>query len=160
MNQEITLDAVDRRILAELQRNARATYDELGALVGLAATTAMRRVRRLEETGVIVGYAAKLAPERVGLGLAAYISVRLTKIAEGAQRNPVELFAAAVQAWPEVVECSALSGDMDYLLHVRVRDMGHYSRFIMDQLLQHPAVQDCKTSFVLREFKRAAVIAL
>lgn len=149
----MSLDAVDRRILQALQAQGRITYDELASAVGLSASAALRRVKRLEEAGVIAGYVALLVPERVGLGLTAYINVRLEKHTDADQRSPVETFTAAVQAWPEVVECAALSGEMDYLLRVLVRDMAHYSRFIMDVLLKHPAVQDCRTSFVLRQLK-------
>ncbi|HSM21107.1 MAG TPA: Lrp/AsnC family transcriptional regulator [Rubrivivax sp.] len=153
MNKEIELNAVDKRILQALQAQGRITYDELASAVGLSASAALRRVKRLEEAGVITGYVALLAPERVGLGLTAYINVRLEKHTDADQRSPVETFTAAVQSWPEVVECAALSGEMDYLLRVLVRDMAHYSRFIMDVLLKHPAVQDCRTSFVLRQLK-------
>jgi Lrp/AsnC family transcriptional regulator, leucine-responsive regulatory protein len=114
----------------------------------------------LSQAGVIAGYVALVDAERVGLALAAYISVRLAKRMAGDRHSPVESFTAAVQAWPEVVECAALSGDMDYLLHVRVADMAHYSRFIMDTLLQHPTVQDCKTSFVLQRLKTTTALPL
>jgi Lrp/AsnC family leucine-responsive transcriptional regulator len=68
------------------------------------------------------------------------------------------LFYAAVQAWPEVVECAALTGEMDYLLRVVVEDMAHYSRFIMETLLKHPSVEDCKTSFVLDRVKNTTAV--
>lgn len=152
------LDAVDKRILQALQGNGRATYDELAAGVGLSASATLRRVKRLEEAGVIAGYVALVAPEKVGLGLTAYINVRLAK--HSPQRSPVDAFAAAVQAWPEVVECAALTGDMDYLLRVLVRDMAHYSSFIMDSLLKHPSVQDCKTSFMMRRLKGTTAVPL
>ena len=155
---DIRLDTIDRRILQALQANGRASYDELAAGVGLSASATLRRVKRLEESGVISGYAALVAPERVGLGLTSYISVRLAKHSD--QRSPVDDFAAAVQTWPEVVECAALTGEMDYLLRVLVRDMAHYSRFIMDSLLKHPSVQDCKTSFMLRKLKGTTVLPL
>lgn len=153
MTTENALDAIDRRILQLLQAQGRSTYDELAAAAGLSASAALRRVKRLEDAGVITGYVALVAPERVGLGLGAYISVRLEKHADLGKRSPMDAFAAAVQAWPEVVECAALSGEMDYLLRVLVRDMAHYSRFIMDSLLKHPSVQDCKSSFVLQRWK-------
>jgi Lrp/AsnC family leucine-responsive transcriptional regulator len=79
--------------------------------------------------------------------------VRLEKHTESHKRNPMDVFRASVQTWPEVVECAALTGEMDYLLRVLVADMAHYSRFIMDTLLKHPSVQDCKTSFVLDRVK-------
>ena len=151
-------DGVDRRILQALQANGRATYDELAAGVGLSASATLRRVKRLEEAGVIAGYVALVTPEKVGLALTAYINVRLAK--HSPQRSPVDAFAAAVQAWPEVVECAALTGDMDYLLRVLVRDMAHCSSFIMDSLLKHPAVQDCKTSFMMRRLKGTTAVPL
>lgn len=153
-----TLDAIDRRILQALQLQGRATYDEIAAQVGLSASATLRRVKRLEESGVIAGYAARLLPERVGLGLTAYISVRLEKHTDTHKRSPMDTFAAAAQSWPEVVECSALTGEMDCLLRVVVRDMAHYSGFVMDTLLKHPSVQDCKTSFVLRRLKDTAAL--
>ncbi len=153
------LDAVDRRILQVLQSQGRCTYDELATQVGLSASAVLRRVKRLEDQGIIAGYAALVAPERVGLGLTAYINVRLEKHTETHKRNPMDLFAASVQTWPEVVECSALTGEMDFLLRVVVRDMAHYSRFIMESLLKHPSVQDCKTSFVLQRLKGTTALA-
>ncbi len=153
MKTGIDIDQLDRRILQALQRQGRATYDELASAVGLSPSAVLRRVRRLEESGVIAGYVALIAPERVGLGLTAYINVRLEKHVETHKRNPMDLFAASVQTWPEVVECAALTGEMDFLLRVVVCDMAHYSRFILEQLLKHPSVQDCKTSFVLHQVK-------
>ncbi|MFM7507896.1 MAG: Lrp/AsnC family transcriptional regulator [Rubrivivax sp.] len=152
------IDAIDQRILQALQANGRATYDELAQAVGLSASAALRRVKRLEEVGVIAGYVALVDPGRVGLPLTAYISVRLAKTS--ASRNPIDEFAAAVQSWPEVVECAALTGEMDYLLRVLVRDMAHHSRFLMDQLLRHPSVMDCKTSFQLRRLKGTTAVPL
>lgn len=158
MPADIELDAVDRRILRALQSDGRATYDQLAALVQLSPSATLRRVKRLEEAGVIAGYVAVVPPERVGLGLSAYLNVRLEKHTEVHKRNPMDLFKASVQAWPEVVECVALTGEMDYLLRVEVEDMAHYSRFIMDTLLKHPSVEDCKTSFVLDRVKSTRAV--
>jgi Lrp/AsnC family transcriptional regulator, leucine-responsive regulatory protein len=158
MERRSELDAIDQRLLQALQANGRATYDELAQAVGLSASATLRRVKRLEDAGVISGYVALVEPARVGLPLTAYISVRLAKTS--AARNPIDEFAAAVQTWPEVVECAALTGEMDYLLRVLVRDMAHHSRFIMDQLLRHPSVMDCKTSFQLRRLKGTTAVPL
>ena len=152
------LDKLDLQILRQLQANGRATYDEVADAVGLSASAVLRRVRRLEDASVIARYAAIVEPERVGLGLTAYINVRLEKHTEHHKRTPMDAFRAAVQAWPEVVECAALTGEMDFLLRVVVADMAHYSRFIMDTLLKHPSVQDCKTSFVLRPVKTTTAL--
>ncbi|MGK6305567.1 Lrp/AsnC family transcriptional regulator [Variovorax sp. DT-64] len=152
------LDKLDRLILRTLQSDGRATYDQLAEKVSLSPSAVLRRVRRLEETGVIDRYVALVKPEAVGLGLTAYLNVRLEKHTETHKRNPMDLFRASVQTWPEVVECAALTGDMDYLLRVVVADMAHYSRFIMDTLLKHPSVEDCKTSFVLDRVKATTAV--
>jgi len=158
METPVALDMVDRRILRALQRDGRMTYDILAQDVGLSPSAALRRVKRLEEAGAIAAYVALLSPERVGLPLTAYLNVRLEKHTERHKRNPMDLFRAAVQTWPEVVECASLTGEMDYLLRVVVEDMAHYSRFIMDTLLKHPSVQDCKTSFVLDRVKNTTAL--
>ena len=151
------LDAIDRRILRALQVDGRMIYDALAAQVSLSPSATLRRVKRLEESGVISGYVALVSPERVGLSLTAYLNVRLEKHSQIHKRTPMDLFRAAVQTWPEVVECAALTGEMDFLLRVVVQDMAHYSSFIMDTLLKHPSVEDCKTSFVLDRASSAAL---
>jgi Lrp/AsnC family transcriptional regulator, leucine-responsive regulatory protein len=154
------LDKLDKTILRVLQENGRETYDVIGAQVGLSPSAVLRRVKRLEEAGVIDRYVALVRPQAVGLGLTAYINVRLEKHTEGHKRHPMDVFRASVQTWPEVVECAALTGDMDYLLRVMVQDMAHYSRFIMDTLLKHPSVEDCRTSFVLDRVKATTAVPL
>ena len=144
---------MDRRIIAALQESGRLSYEDLGGKVGLSASATLRRVKRLEDSGVIAGYVALVRARRIGLGLTAYINVRMEKQTGREKRNPMDLFAAAVATWPEVLECVSLTGDMDYLLKVVVADMDHYTRFVMDTLLKHPSVQDCRTSFVMRPFK-------
>ena len=152
------LDKLDKAILRCLQDNGRETYDVIGTQVGLSSSAVLRRVKRLEDAGVIDRYVALVKPEAVGLALTAYLNVRLEKHSESHKRNPMDLFRASVQAWPEVVECAALTGEMDYLLRVVVQDMAHYSRFIMDTLLKHPSVEDCKTSFVLDRVKATTAV--
>jgi Lrp/AsnC family leucine-responsive transcriptional regulator len=137
------IDKLDRAILRRLQDNGRETYDVIGEQVGLSPSAVLRRAKRLEECGVIDRYVALVRPEAVGLGLTAYLNVRLEKHTESHKRNPMDLFRASVQTWPEVVECAALTGEMD---------------FIMDTLLKHPSVQDCKTSFVLDRVKATTAV--
>jgi Lrp/AsnC family leucine-responsive transcriptional regulator len=154
----VALDKLDKLILRSLQEDGRATYDQIAEQVSLSPSAVLRRVKRLEVDGVIDRYVALVKPESVGLALTAYLNVRLEKHTESHKRNPMDLFRASVQTWPEVVECAALTGDMDYLLRVVVQDMAHYSRFIMDTLLKHPSVQDCKTSFVLDRVKATTAV--
>lgn len=158
MSAHIEIDAIDRRMLDALQQDGRLTFDALAERVGLSPSAVLRRVRRLEQSGVIAGYRAQVVPERLGLGLTAYVNVRLEKHTPDLRRSPMESFRAAVQTWPEVVECAALAGEMDYLLRILVRDMEHYARFLRDTLLAHPSVQDCKTSFVLERVKAAGQV--
>jgi len=158
MADSAALDKLDKAILRALQDNGRETYDVVGEQVGLSPSAVLRRVKRLEESGIIDRYVALVRPESVGLGLTAYINVRLEKHTEHHKRNPMDLFRASVQSWPEVVECVALTGEMDFLLRVVVEDMAHYSRFIMETLLKHPSVQDCKTSFVLDRVKATTAV--
>ena len=153
-----TFDKLDGAILRMLQLNGRTTYDTVGEQVGLSPSAVLRRVKRLEESGVIDRYVALVKPDKVGLGLTAYINVRLEKHSETHKRNPMDVFRASVQTWPEVVECAALTGEMDYLLKLLVKDMAAYSRFIMDVLLKHPSVQDCKTSFMLDQVKSTTAV--
>ncbi|MFE8647154.1 Lrp/AsnC family transcriptional regulator [Sphingomonas sp. NCPPB 2930] len=154
------LDKLDTLILRRLQADGRASYENIAESVGLSPSAVLRRVRRLEDSKVIDRYVALVRPEAVGLGLTAYLNVRLEKHAEIQKRNPVDLFRASVQTWPEVVECAALTGETDYLLRIVVADMAHYSRFIMDTLLRHPSVEDCKTSFVLDRVKATTAVPL
>lgn len=154
------IDKLDRAILRRLQANGRETYDVIGEQVGLSPSAVLRRVKRLEDSGVIDRYVALVQPETVGLGLTAYLNVRLEKYTETSKRNPMDVFRASVQTWPEVVECVSLTGEMDYLMRVVVADMQHYTRFVMDTLLKHPSVQDCKTSFVMDRVKLTTAVPL
>ena len=160
MTESHTIDKLDRAILRRLQENGRQTYDVIGEQVGLSPSAVLRRVKRLEEVGIIERYVALVAPAKVGLGLTAYLNVRLEKNTAVHKRNPMDAFRESVQTWPEVIECVSLTGEMDYLLQVVVSDMQHYSRFIMETLLKHPSVQDCKTSFVLDRVKGTTSVPL
>ena len=157
-NTEHKLDKLDRAILRQLQSNGLQTFDEMGERIGLSPSAVLRRVKRLEEAGTIDRYVALVRPEKVGLALTAYLNVRLEKHSKAGMPSPRDAFAQSVCSWPEVTECATLTGDMDYLLHVVVADMAHYRRFIMDSLLQHPCVLDCKTSFVLDRLKSTTAI--
>jgi len=149
------LDKLDRAILRRLQDNGRETYDVIGEQVGLSPSAVLRRAKRLEECGVIDRYVALVRPESVGLGLTAYINVRLEKLTESHKRNPMDLFRASVQTWPEVVECAALTGEMDYLLRVVVKDTRDYERLLREKLYKIKGIRHSRSSFVLRTLKKA-----
>lgn len=149
MPENPTLDRIDLRLLALLQQQGRTANSEIAAQVNLSPSACLRRIQRLEAAGVIDGYGARVNPRRVGLGLQAYVRVQLEKHGP----SSVERFAENVQTWDEVVTCHALTGDMDYLLHVVVRDLEHFSRFLLDRLLNASGVADVNSSFVLRTVK-------
>lgn len=151
-----TFDRTDLRILAELQRDGRITNAELASRVALSASPCLRRVQRLEQEGVITGYAALVDPQRVGLGLQAIVRVQLEKHDSAS----IALFVDHVQGWGEVVACHALTGDMDYLLHVVVADLDHFSRFLLDRLLNAAGVADVNSSFVLRTVKQTFALPI
>lgn len=149
---ENDLDRIDERILYELQRNGRLSNQELADLVSLSPSPCLRRVRRLEQEGYIRKYMAVVDAEKVGLGLIAYVTIRLDK-SHRLKTAPLSDFARDVQLWSEVVECFAMSGDMDYLLRVQVKDLQAFSQFAMDKLMQHPSVVDMKSSFAMQSIK-------
>ncbi len=144
------LDRIDRRILELLQADGKLSNQELAERVSLSPSPCLRRIRRLEESGVIRQYVALLDPGKVGLGLLAYATVRLEKHGDADQRSPVDSFRGAVKSWPEVIACYAMTGEMDYLLRVEVQDL----------LLRHPAVVDVKSSFALERIKDTTALPL
>jgi Lrp/AsnC family transcriptional regulator, leucine-responsive regulatory protein len=156
MTTDISLDRTDLRILVELQREGRVTNAELAERVALSSSACLRRVQRLEAAGVILGYGARVNAKAIGLGLEAFVRVQLDK--QGSLS--VERFGEAIQDWDEVVACWALSGDMDYLLHVFVSDLEHFSRFVMQRLLNAAGVADVNSNFVLQTVKRSRGLPL
>jgi Lrp/AsnC family leucine-responsive transcriptional regulator len=153
---EHRLDRVDLALLGLLQAQGRISNAELAEKVNLSASACLRRVQRLEESGVIAGYAALVDPARVGLGLQAFVRVQLAKH----DAEAIAGFTARVNDWDEVVACHALTGDMDYLLHVIVQDLDHFSRFLLDRLLNNSGVADVNSSFVLRAVKQGRRLAM
>ena len=149
MPEQVALDRTDVRVLALLQREGRLPNSELAGRVNLSPSACLRRVQRMEAAGVITGYGARLDPLALGLGLQAFVRVQLQKHGQ----ESVAHFAQNVQDWDEVVTCHALTGDMDYLLHVIVRDLEHFSNFLLDRLLNASGVADVNSSFVLRTVK-------
>ncbi|MDE2155474.1 MAG: Lrp/AsnC family transcriptional regulator [Xanthomonadaceae bacterium] len=150
------LDRTDLRLLAILQTEGRITNTELAERVSLSPSACLRRLQRLELDKIITGYAAQIDPLAVGLGLQAFVRVQLSKHESAA----IESFVDLVNGWDEVVACHALTGDMDYLLHVHVADLKDFSRFLLDHLLNATGVADVNSSFVLRTVKRSLALPL
>lgn len=145
----IDLDDIDKRIVAVLQAEGRLPMVDLADRVGLSATPCQRRVRRLEEEGVIGRYAALVPPSAVGLALQALVQVTLDDHSE----KTVAAFESAIRGRPEVVACYAVTGDMDFLLHVLAPDLASFSEFAMKALLRMPGVRGTRSSFIMQAVK-------
>ncbi len=150
------LDEIDRRILTRLQENARISNVDLAAEVGVSPSPCWRRVRDLEQTGVIARYVTLVDPSAAGLPVSVFIQVSLERQAESA----LEIFETAVLGWPEVLECHLMTGDADYLLRVVVADLAAYERFLMDHLTKVPGVTSIKSSFSLKQVKYGTALPL
>jgi DNA-binding Lrp family transcriptional regulator len=149
---EADLDTLDRKILDALQADGRASNVELSARVHLSAPQCFRRVRALEERGVIRGYAAQVRPESLGLGVMAYVSLNI----DGGQFGRVRDIESSIRAFPQILECHTVSGDYDYLLKVVARDLKSLSQFLTDRLMQVPGVDDVRSMICLEEIKAAS----
>jgi len=149
---EATLDAIDRKILDALQADGRISNVDLAARVHLSAPQCLRRMRALEERGVIRGYRALAAPERLGLGVVAYVHLNIDADAFGRVREIEQL----IRSFPQILECYTVSGDYDYLLKVVARDLKSLSQFLTDRLMQTPGVADVRSMICLEEIKAPA----
>lgn len=149
------LDKTDLKILQVLQDNGRLTNVELAERVALSPSPCLRRLKQLEESGIIRCYAALLNPCQIALGLQAFIRVRVNKNKKS--RNEFNL---AVQRWPQVLNCFALTGESDYILQAFFSDMNAFSYFVLETLLATPGVEDAKSSFVLKEIKSSTILPL
>lgn len=152
----LELDAVDWRIVSELQADARLTNVELAERVGLSPSPCLRRVRRLTEEGCIASYRAVLHRNRVGLDLTVFLSVKIDRHANDAALE----FERVVTAMPEVVACHLVAGEADYLLEVVVPDMERYQRFLVGKLLELCIVRDVRSSIAIQSLKADAPLPL
>jgi Lrp/AsnC family leucine-responsive transcriptional regulator len=150
------LDGIDRRIIAELQTDARLSNVELAACVGLSPSPCLRRVKRLEREGYIEGYRATLRRDRVGLGFSVFLSV---KIDSHANERALK-FEEAIEAMPEVIACHLVSGEADYFLEVVVPDLEHYQRFLVGKLLNLPIVREVRSNVAIQTVKAGAPLPL
>ena len=151
----IDIDDTDKQILRLLQTQARMSITELAERVNLSATPCARRIKRLEEAGIITGYHTQTDAQKLGYPLAVFIAISMDR--HTADR--FELFEEKIQSFDEVVSCSIVTGRTeDYLIKVRVRDMAHYEEFLLHRLNRIEGVAQVHTSFELREvFSRSVV---
>ena len=145
----LKLDQIDRHILSELQAEGRITNVELAKRVGISAPPCLRRVRALEETGVITGYCALIEEKKVGYDLVAFAMVGLSSQSEA----DLIAFEELVRTWPTVRECHMLSGEFDFVLRCVAPDLPRFQDFVIHQLTAAPHVANVKTSLAIRRSK-------
>lgn len=148
------LDAIDRRILNALQRDGRLQNVELAKEVGLSPSPCLRRVRLLEEAGVIERYVAVLNAAKVGKGLTVFARVWL----KGQDAETVDHFTDTVKLLPEVVECHLMAGDCDFLLRIVAADLDDYRRFQVEHLTRIKGVQSVKTEIPMQKIKLTSAL--
>lgn len=145
----LPMEPADTRILAALQEDGRLTNQDLADRVGLSTSPCWRRVRRLEEDGIIQGYRADLDRRQLGLGVLAFIRVKIDSHSEA----EAEAFSDEVMQLREVVACYSIAGDADFLLQVVARDLDAYAQFAMTTVRRLPRIKEMQTTFVLKEIK-------
>ena len=146
-----TVDEIDRKILRELRSDARLTQLELADRVGLSPTACTRRVRLLEQSGVISGYRARFDEATLGFGFSVFISVKL----DHQVKDRLASFEAAVNRFPEVVDCWLMTGSRDYLLRIAVKDLVEFESFLIQHLTNVPGVASIESSIPIRRVKAA-----
>lgn len=144
-----TLDVIDRKILTILQADSRVTMQELADRVGLSVSPCHRRVKLLEERGVISRYIAMVDQKSVGLPVSVFISIKL----ERQKEEDLDRFAKAISKWKEVLECYLMTGNRDYLLRVVTADLPSYEAFIKTKLTRLDGIASIESSFALSQVK-------
>ena len=145
------MDKIDRKILSELQKNGRASLQEISQAVGLSSTPCWTRMKRMEEDGVIERYTVSLNAHALGLGDTVLVQLTLDSHSD----NTLEKFGQVLATIPEVIEAYLVSGEYDYLLRVAVKDTKDYERLLREKLYKIKGIRHSKSSFVLRTLKKA-----
>ncbi|WP_395685957.1 Lrp/AsnC family transcriptional regulator [Aestuariivirga sp.] len=143
------IDKISMSILRTLQKDGRTTVNDLSERVGLSASAVARRVRLLEEAGVISGYAALIDEAQLGFGFSVFVSVKLERQVDSALAK----FEAAINTFPEVVECWLMTGNRDYLLRISTRGLDDFERFLVGKFTKIPGVASIESSIPLRRVK-------
>lgn len=153
---KMQLDAIDLKILRELQRNAEIPNTELAERVNLSPSPCLRRVRILRESGIIKSSVVLLDPASIDLNINVFVRVTLSQQTE----ENISGFEANVRKRPEVLECYLMTGDEDYLLRVVVPDLAHYERFLKTYLTRIPGVANIRSSFALNQVSYSTALPL
>ena len=154
--QAVQIDQTDRRILEILQTEPGVNAAEVGERIGLSQSAVWRRIQSLRETGVIHDQPMKLDREKVGLNTMVFAHVKLTSHG----RSNLADFSAAVQAYPEVLDCYVVLGNVDYLLRIVTEDIKAYEQFFFEKLSQLPGIQEVNSSIVLSDIKHSTILPI
>ena len=150
------MDQIDKRILQALQRNGKLQNVELAQIVGLSPSPCLRRVKQLEDDGIIEKYVALLNPQKVNLGLTVFARIWL----KGQDAKTVNAFVEAIQFMDEVVECQLMAGDCDFFLRIMVADLDAYRKFQIQRLNKISSIQNVKTEIPLQKIKQTTALPL
>ena len=150
------LDAIDWNILKELQDDGRMTNVELARRVGISAPPCLRRVKRLEEAGIICGYRALLNAPALGLDVVAFCLIGLHRQSDA----ELKAFAESARRWPLVREAWMVSGDSDFLLHCVAPDLGVFQNFVIEELAAAPNVDTVRTALTIRQIKDEGLVTI
>lgn len=150
------LDPVDARILELIQNDASLSVAEIAERVGLSPSPCWRRIKRLEDAGIILRRVTVLDPERLGLGFEVYAAVKLSL----PNKDNLEAFEAAILKWPEVVQCATVTGREDYMIRIVTRDMHAYDAFLRDKLMALDLIAGIESRIVVRAVKNTTAVPL
>lgn len=153
---KLELSAIDRRILRTLQEDGRMTIQAVAERVGLSASPCLRRIRQMEEAGIIAAYSAVVDQTAVGLPVSVFVSIKL----ERQRADELDRFGAAIAPWPEVMECYLMTGQFDFLLRVVCADLASYEGFLREKLTQVEGVASIESSFSLGQVKYSRVLPI
>jgi len=150
----MNLNQTEKRIISLLQQNGRMSNVELSEQVGLSESPCLRRVKQLEDAGLITGYCAIVDQRQLGLDVTGYVQVTMERQPDSATEN----FIHSVQQEPHIIECYAMSGAHDYMMKVVARSLDHFSELCMDHILKFPGVRHVESSLGLRQVKHSRVL--
>jgi len=148
------LDSIDKKILGILQQDSTTSVQDIAVEVGLTNNPCWRRIKRLETSGIIEQRVAIVNPKAIGLGITAFVTIKI----DSHNDEWLESFASCIDEIPEIVECHRMTGDVDYLLKVLIRDLEHYDKVYQNLIARVPGLKDVSSTFSMEQLKRGTVI--
>lgn len=156
MTDQIKLDDIDRKILQIMQENGRITNSQLSKEIGLSPAPTLERVKKLEQSGVISSYHAKVNKEMIGLGVSTFVLVTL----KGHNKDNIQKFTNSIEKIHEIIECHHITGSGDFLLRVVTKDISSYQKLMLEQVTEIPVVDNLQSIVILSTFKESEVLPI